>query len=158
MNDIRLKDSLMKKVYTTLAVSAVVFLSSCAGKVGFQGGNIARVFTGITSAEGISPKSIKLEWNDYPGASKYYVYSSDTNNPIYEASFNTYVFQPTNPDPSRTYLYSVSAQDPLTGLEEGDRTKYTSVKLLPNHNFKTNGKVVANSNSSVLLTWTSCQA
>ncbi len=130
-------------------------MSSCAGKVGFQGGNIARVFTGITTAQGISPRSIKLQWNDYPGATRYYVYSSESNNPIHESAFSTYVFQPSNPDPDKKYLYSVSAQDPLTGLEEGDRTNYTEVKLLPNHNFKLNGTVAPSGNNSILVTWPS---
>ncbi len=131
----------------------VLFLASCSGTTGFQGGYIARVFTGITSAKGISPKSIELQWTAYPGATKYYVYSAESNLKLYDTTATQKIIEPQNPSADKTYLYSVLVQDPVTGTELGDLTSFTSVSLLPTFNFKLNGTVVQNGKNSIVVNW-----
>lgn len=143
----------MKLLPIVITVGCAVISAGCSGSTGFQGGNIPSDFTGIGNAIAVSPQTIKLDWNVYPGANKYNVYSPDANSAIASPTFNTYLFEPIPLDPNKTYQYSVSAVDPITGLEVGDRTAYTPVQLLPHFNFKQHGHITAASKNSILVTW-----
>ncbi|MBS1959193.1 MAG: hypothetical protein JST80_06980 [Bdellovibrionales bacterium] len=136
------------------AVGATSVLSGCNdATLGFQGGVVPEQFTGITSAAAISPQSIQLNWNAYPGSNKYKVYVSDKNEAVYQPGFTSIIFQPIPLDPTRTYLYSVTAVDPSTGQEVGDRTAYNPVQLLEHFNFKNSGNAVAIGKTALRVVW-----
>jgi len=143
------------KYYTSYLFVPIAFLAlqGCNG-LGYQGGSIPTDFTGIGSAQAISPQTVQLNWTAYPGALKYNVYAANENDPLYTPSFNSILFQPVPYSPSATYQYSVTAVDPSTGNEEGLRSDYSSVQLLPHFNFQTSGNVKAASQSSLTVSWT----
>ncbi|MBC7397037.1 MAG: FG-GAP repeat protein [Bdellovibrionales bacterium] len=127
-------------------------LQSCSG-LGYQGGVIPTTFAGISKAEAVSPQTLSLTWNPYPGATKYNVYTPDQNAAIYTPGFTNTLFKPLSSDPNIEYQYSVTASDPITGTEQGDRTAYTKVKLLPHFNYKDSGSVTALSKTSIRVNW-----
>jgi hypothetical protein len=133
---------------------AMAILAGCTGKMGYDGGSIPTNFVGLNSATSVSPQSVQLSWTAYPGSSKYNVYSADQNSALYTPGFNSLVFQPNPLDSTRTYRYSVTAVDPNTGLELGDRTAYLPVQLLPHFNFATSGATTALTTTSVRVSWT----
>ena len=141
-------------ISTLLMAGLALFVQGCSG-MGYQGGNIPTTFTGITSAQAVSPKTIQLNWNAYAGTTKYNVYTPSQNNAIYQPTFNSILFNPVPIDPTLTYQYSVTAVDPTTGLELGLRGSYTSVQLLPHFNFTNSGAVTAVGKTSVKVSWQS---
>lgn len=144
--------------YAPIAALAVM-LASCAGGVGFQGGIIPEKFKGIKKAEAISPESIQLSWDAYPGASSYKLYSSESNNAIGSPQFTSVVFKP-NASTASSTRYSLTAVDPSNGSELGSRASYVGpVSLLPRFNYKATGSLVpveaAGTNGTRLkATWT----
>lgn len=130
-----------------------LLIGSCNSDLGFQGGIIPEQFGGVTSATAISPTSIQLNWNAYPGSTKYKVYVSDKNEAIFQPGFTSIIFQPSPRDANRTYQYAVTAVDSNTGQEVGSRTRYVGVRLLPNFNFQASGSAVAASKTSIRVNW-----
>ena len=138
-------------VFSAITIAGSALLISCSG--GYQGGLIPQTFNGLTTAQAISPVSIQLSWDSYPGASTYKVYDYSQNAPIATPAFTTYTFQPTVPNPNTIYQYSATALDSNTNQEVGSRTDYLSVQLLPHFNFKTTGSVTAIGNNSIRVNW-----
>lgn len=135
-------------------LSFASLLEGCNGSsIGFQGGVIPEKFNGILQAAAISPQSFQLSWDAYTGANKYKIYVSDKNEAIFEPGFTSLIFQPVPSDPNRTYQYSVTAIDPNTNQEMGDRTRYTTIQLLPHFNFRGTGSVVASGKTSIRVNW-----
>ncbi len=142
-----------------------LFAASCSD-LGFQGGIIPTNFQGITSLVAISPESVQMNWDPYPGATQYKVYTADLNDPINDrVGFTTFITKPVGaPREDGTYLFSATAVDPTTGLDQGDRSSYLSVRLLPRLTYhrpsnEGGGKVTAlntgnNPTGAVRVTWT----
>ena len=138
---------------TTLGAFLVLALQGCSG-LGYQGGVIPSTFQGISLAQAVSPETFQLTWNAYPGSSKYYLYSPDSNNFIAEPGFNNYLYRPGTPDPSKSYQFAVTAVDPNTGSEVGSRSNYVSVQLLPHFNFASTAQIAPGADfSSLYLKW-----
>jgi hypothetical protein len=130
----------------------VLVLQACSG-LGYMGGAIPTTFSGLDTAIAVSPQTIQLNWTAYPGASKYNIYSPDKNDPVYTPGFNSIIFKPVPNDPTLTYQYSVTAIDPSTGKEQGERSQYSSVQLLPHFNFRDSGGVTTIGKNSIRVTW-----
>jgi hypothetical protein len=125
--------------YTSLAVFAAI-LTSCSA--GFQGGVIPEKFKGAKLAEPISPESIQISWDGYPGATQYRLYSSENNNAIAQPQFTSIVFKP-NLATAASTKYSVTAIDPSNGSELGSRATFIGpIPLLERFNFKATGHVI----------------
>ena len=127
--------------------------------LGFQGGVIPTPFGGLRSIEAISPESIQLVWDPYPGATEYKVYVPELNDAVAKPSFTTLITPPRgNPKDDGSYSFSVTATDPTSGTEQGLRSNYLSVKLLPRFNFS-DGNVTSLSASApvpgIRVTWPS---
>lgn len=138
-------------VYIFVSIG-VLALQACSG-LGFQGGAIPTGFTGLDSAQAISPQTITLKWTSYPLASKYNVYVPTQNDPIATPNFNQYNYKPIPADPTVTYQFSVTAVDPTTGKEEGYRASYTSVQLLNHFDYKNTGTATATSKNTIRVNW-----
>jgi len=139
----------------TLAILAMTLASCSGGNFGFQGGVIPEKFKGIDTIKAISPTSIQITWEGYPGSTQYRLYSSEENNPIAQPQFTSIVLQPNN-----TTRYSVTAVDPSNGSELGSRTNYVGpVSLLPHFSFKATGHIVpvepsGNDGTHLRISWT----
>jgi hypothetical protein len=139
--------------------------TSCTD-LGFQGGVIPTNFQGITSLVAISPESVQMTWDPYPGATQYKVYTADLNDPLNDrVGFTTFITKPIgSPREDGSYLFSATAVDPSNGLDQGDRSNYLSVKLLPRFNYhlpsaQGGGKVIALNNpnpnvGAIRVSWT----
>gem|GEM_PF-2559439 len=125
----------------TLAILAMTLASCSGGNFGFQGGVIPENFKGVETIKAISPESLQLQWEGYPGATQYRVYTDQDNNPISQPQFTSIVIKPGSSAGSTRY--SVTAIDPSNGTELGSRTAYMGpVALLPRFNFKASGHIV----------------
>ena len=144
----------LKRILLTYVVVPIAFfaIQSCNG-IGYQGGSIPTTFSGIDQAKGVSPQSIQLTWTALPGAAKYFVYSPDKNDPVYTPYFNQLLIKPTSSDSSIVYQYSVTALDSTTGKEQGLRSFYMNVSLLPHFNFKDSGSIHVAGETSLRVNW-----
>jgi len=128
-------------------------LQSCNG-MGYQGGIIPSAFQGITSAQAISPRTLQLNWTAHAGTVKYNIYTPESGQWFKQNSFNSLIYSPTNPNPNIIYQFSVTAIDPSTGDELGDRSTYSKVQLLPNFSFSTTGSARSADRNSIFVQWT----
>lgn len=119
-----------------LAASFLPFMATGCSDLGFQGGVIPTDFAGLRSVEAISPEAFQLVWDPYPGATEYKIYVPDLNDAVAKPSFTTLITPPRGtPKDDGSYMFSVTAMDPVSGAEQGIRSNYLSVKLLPRFNY-----------------------
>ncbi len=142
-----------------LGCLGLAFLVSCSG-TGYQGGRIPTNFKGIKTIRAISPEQIEITWDPFPGAIDYKLYTPTSNNAVgtVPGGVATYRFNPSALGIARGesgYTFSVTVTNPLTRNEEGDRSAYQSVSLLPRFQFlKPSTTLTAIPNqSSLRLTW-----
>ena len=139
------------KISAVIAAASSAFILGCSN-MGYQGGAIPEIFQGVANSLAVSPTSLQLSWAGYPGATMYRLYASNQNTPISLPSFTSSLVQPgVN---SNNIRYSVTAMDPGTGMEEGDRASYIGpTALLPHSNFKAQGSVASNGFTSIKVSW-----
>jgi hypothetical protein len=122
---------------TALLPLLISFLVSCSG-TGFQGGRIPTNFKGVKILEAVSPDEIKISWEAFPGALGYNIYTPASNNPVNSSPIQgvtTHSIKPAVYGLKPPYAFSVTVINPLTKKEEGDRSAYASIFLLPRFKF-----------------------
>ena len=142
-----------------LRFSLLVLLVSCSG-TGYQGGRIPTNFKGIKTIQAVSPDEIEITWEPFPGAVDYKIYTPTSNNAIatIPGGISKYQFNPASLGIAKTdlgYTFSVTVTNPLTRSEEGSRSAYASVTLLPRFNFKQSSSTLSPipNQPSLRLTW-----
>lgn len=140
------------KLNAIIASGLALVYTGCTG-LGYQGGSIPTTFSGITVIRATSPETISRQWNAYPGATEYKIYTPEGSEAAYTHGFNNFLLKPNPINPSKTYQFSVTAVDPITALEQGARNQYASVQLLPHFNFEATGSVSTVSNSQIRVNW-----
>ena len=145
--------NLLRLLSVVITNGSLLLLTGCESQLGYQGGVIPTEFAGLQLVEAVSPETFRMNWSSYPGSTQYNLYSSEQNSPIFEPGFSPFLYKPAMPVQGKTYRFSVSAKSPSTGKEVGDRNSYKDIQLLPHLDFST-GKITAQSNVSVKVSWT----
>ncbi len=131
-----------------LAFLSVLSLLGCSDS-GVQGTSLAANFTGLESAEAVSPTAVRLSWSLDPKYKEYRVYQNQSATPLRAENFSTTLIRDLNPATSYTYLVTGLRGDNSEVIVGGTRV----VSTMNSFTGLTSGGVTLKSPTEVNLTW-----